>query len=84
MLRPDSYIVVLGAGESGVGAAALAKKKGFKVFVSDSSSIDSIYKEQLESLSVAFEEGAHTTEIILSADLVVKSPGIPEIGRAHV
>ena len=78
MLRPDSYIVVLGAGESGVGAAALAKKKGFKVFVSDSSSIDSIYKEQLESLSVAFEEGAHTTERILSADLVVKSPGIPD------
>ena len=78
MLRPDSYIVVLGAGESGVGAAALAKKKGFKVFVSDSSSIDSIYKEQLESLSVAYEEGAHTTERILSADLVVKSPGIPD------
>ena len=78
MLRPDSYIVVLGAGESGVGAAALAKKKGFKVFVSDSSSIDSIYKERLESLSVTFEEGVHTTERILSADLVVKSPGIPD------
>ncbi len=78
MLSPDSYIVVLGAGESGVGAAMLAKKKGFKVFVSDRSNITPNYKQQLEECSIAFEEGTHTLDKILHADLVIKSPGIPD------
>ena len=62
MLSPDSYIVVLGAGESGVGAAMLAKKKGFKVFVSDRSNIASKYKNQLLECSIVFEEGTHTLD----------------------
>ena len=78
MLSPRSYIVVLGAGESGVGAAMLAKKKGFEVFVSDRSNIAAKYKEQLVECSIAFEEGAHSTDKILNADLVIKSPGIPD------
>ena len=78
MLSPRSYIVVLGAGESGVGAAMLAKKKGFKVFVSDRSNIASKYKKQLVECSIAFEEGTHTLDKILHADLVIKSPGIPD------
>ena len=78
MLSPKSYIVVLGAGESGVGAAMLANKKGFKVFVSDRSNIASKYKQQLEECSIVFEEGTHTPEKILRADLVIKSPGIPD------
>jgi len=78
MLSPKSYIVVLGAGESGVGAAMLAKKKGFKVFVSDRSNIASNYKEQLVECSIAFEEGTHSADKILNADLVIKSPGIPD------
>ena len=78
MLSPRSYIVVLGAGESGVGAAMLAKKKGFEVFVSDRSNIAAKYKEQLVECSIAFEEGTHTADKILNADLVIKSPGIPD------
>ena len=78
MLSPGSYIVVLGAGESGVGAAVLAKKKGFKVFVSDRSNIASKYKKQLVEGSIAFEEGTHTLDKILHADVVIKSPGIPD------
>ena len=70
-------IVVLGAGESGAGAAVLAKKKGFDVFVSDMSSIKEHYKELLEKHDIPWEEGRHTEELILSADEVVKSPGIP-------
>lgn len=71
-------IVVLGAGESGVGAAILAKTKGFDVFVSDKSTIKDPYKKELDSYSIPWEEGMHTEEKILSADEVVKSPGIPE------
>lgn len=78
MLSPKSYIVVLGAGESGVGAAILAKKKGFEVFVSDRSNIAAKYKEQLVECSIAFEEGTHTADKILNADMVIKSPGIPD------
>ena len=78
MLSPRSYIVVLGAGESGVGAAMLAKKKGFEVFVSDRSNIAAKYKEQLVECSIAFEEGTHSADKILNADLVIKSPGIPD------
>ena len=71
-------IVVLGAGESGAGAAVLAKVKGFDVFVSDMSGIKDVYKKQLDDYGIEWEEGRHTAEKILNADEVVKSPGIPE------
>ena len=71
-------MVVLGAAESGAGAAVLAKKKGFDVFVSDMSKIKDKYKRQLETYGIAWEEGQHTEELILNADEVVKSPGIPD------
>ena len=71
-------IVVLGAAESGAGAAVLAKKKGFDVFVSDMSNIKDKYKEQLNSHEIVWEEGHHTEALILNADEVIKSPGIPE------
>lgn len=70
-------IVVLGAGESGTGAAVLAQKKGLDVFVSDMSSIKDKYKALLDSRGIQWEEGRHTEERILNADEVVKSPGIP-------
>ena len=70
-------IVVLGAGESGAGAAVLAKVKGFDVFVSDSSSIKDKYKQLLDSYAIRWEEGQHTEAEILSAHEVIKSPGIP-------
>ena len=71
-------IVVLGAAESGVGAAALAKTKGFDVFVSDMGKIKDNYKELLNEYQVSWEEGHHTEELVLCADEIVKSPGIPE------
>ena len=70
-------IVVLGAGESGAGAAVLAKVKGFDTFVSDMSAIKDKYKTLLDGHGIAWEEGRHTEEQILNADEVVKSPGIP-------
>ncbi len=69
-------IVVLGAGESGVGAAVLAKVKGLDTFVSDMSAIKDKYKELLNKYDIGWEEGHHTEELILNADEVVKSPGI--------
>lgn len=71
-------LVVLGSGESGVGAALLAKQKGYSVFVSDGGMIKNSYKQELINAAIAFEEGKHTESEILNADLVVKSPGIPE------
>ena len=71
-------IVVLGAGESGAGAAVLAKKEGFDVFVSDSTSIKDKYKQLLDDHDIAWEEGGHTEADILNADEVIKSPGIPD------
>ncbi|MCQ2207303.1 MAG: UDP-N-acetylmuramoyl-L-alanine--D-glutamate ligase [Paludibacteraceae bacterium] len=71
-------IVVLGAGESGVGSAILAQKKGFDVFVSDMSAIKDKYKKELEQYGIAYEEKQHTEALILNADEVIKSPGIPE------
>lgn len=71
-------LVILGAGESGVGAAVLAKVKGFEVFVSDMSAIKSNYKEVLDKYDICWEEKQHTESEILNADEVVKSPGIPE------
>jgi UDP-N-acetylmuramoylalanine--D-glutamate ligase len=70
--------VILGAGESGIGTAILAQQKGFDVFVSDSKAIVPFYREQLIANGIAFEEGKHTIELILNADEVMKSPGIPE------
>lgn len=67
-------IVVLGAGESGAGAAVLAKKEGFDVFVSDTSKIKDKYKEMLDNHHIEWEEGHHTEEKILNADEVIKSP----------
>ena len=71
-------IVILGAGESGAGAAVLAKKKGFDVFVSDMSKIADRYKKQMDDHAIEWEEGQHTEEKILSADEIIKSPGIPD------
>ena len=70
-------IVILGAGESGTGAAVLAKKEGFDVFVSDYSLIQPEYKNMLDAHQIAWEEGRHTEGNILNADEVIKSPGIP-------
>jgi UDP-N-acetylmuramoylalanine--D-glutamate ligase len=71
-------IVILGAGESGIGTAILAKQQGFDVFVSDGGVIKENYKTDLLHNSIEFEEGFHTEEKIFSADVVMKSPGIPE------
>ncbi len=71
-------IVVLGAGESGAGAAILAKDKGYDVFVSDFGKISPKYKAVLETEAIEFEEGTHTMERILAADEVIKSPGIAD------
>lgn len=73
-----SKIVVLGAGESGAGAAVLAQAKGFEVFVSDSGSIKPKYKAMLDAHGIEWEEGRHSEERILAAGEVVKSPGIPD------
>ena len=70
-------IVILGAGESGAGAAVLAKKQGFDTFVSDMSTIKDIYKNILNERGIEWEEGKHTESLILNADEVIKSPGIP-------
>ncbi len=71
-------MVILGGGESGAGAALLAKQQGFDVFLSDGGSLKTVYKEDLNKHDIAFEEGGHTEEKILNADEIVKSPGIPE------
>ena len=71
-------LIVLGAGESGVGTAILAKKQGWDVFVSDLGSITEEYKADLNKYDIRWEEGKHTEEEIFKADLVVKSPGIPD------
>ena len=73
-----SRIVILGAGESGVGAALLAKKEGWDVFVSDAGIIKPAFKNELASAEIDFEEGKHSREKVLNASIVVKSPGIPE------
>ncbi len=71
-------LVILGAGESGVGAALLAKQKGYEVFVSDGGAIKANFQKELEEASIEFEAGINSAERILAADEVVKSPGIPE------
>lgn len=74
----EKRIVVLGGGESGVGAAVLAQKKGFDVFLSDMGKIKPQYAEMLDRYGIAWEDGRHTEERILAAGEVIKSPGIPE------
>src|SRR4051812_34743942 len=71
-------IVILGAAESGIGAALLAKEKQYDVFVSDATIIKEDYKKELLKNDIRFEEGSHTETEILNADEIVKSPGIPE------
>ncbi len=71
-------LVILGGGESGTGAALLGKKLGYEVFLSDKKNIDEVHKAILVKEAIPFEEGVHTEERILAADLVVKSPGIPD------
>ena len=77
MEKTKKRLVVLGAGESGTGAAVLAKDKGMDVFLSDFGKISPKYREILEKEQIPFEEGGHTLSRILSADEIVKSPGIP-------
>lgn len=71
-------LVILGGGESGVGAAVLAKKKGYEVFLSDGGALKDIYKNELKQYDIECEEGGHTREKIFEANEIVKSPGIPE------
>ncbi len=77
-MAKNGLIVVLGAGESGVGAAVLAKKQGFEVFVSDLGEIAEKYKRELQDNGIDFEEKQHSEERIMGAAEVIKSPGIPE------
>ena len=72
-----SRIVVLGGGESGVGSAVLAKVKGFDVFLSDMGNISEEYRSVLQEWNIPFEQGKHSEELIMNADEVIKSPGIP-------
>lgn len=78
MENKGKMLVVLGGGESGAGAALLARAKGYRVFLSDRGNLQPIYREQLQNAGIDFEEGSHDEARILNAELVVKSPGIPE------
>lgn len=78
MQKQETKILVLGAGESGTGAAILAKSKGLSVFVSDNGSIRDEYKQMLQKANVSFEEKGHTKHIIEEFDEIIKSPGIPD------
>jgi len=77
-MMSQKKIVILGAGESGVGTAILAKKEGYVVFVSDRGTIAPKYKSLLEEYQIEYEEGLHTEERLLDADVAMKSPGIPD------
>lgn len=74
----NERVVILGAGESGTGAALLAKAKGYEVFVSDQGAIKDNYRDDLVRNKIDFEEGKHSEEKVLNASLIIKSPGIPE------
>lgn len=76
--RRGKALVILGAGESGVGTAILGKKEGFEVFVSDKGTVADKYKDVLEHFEISWEEGKHSEDKIMNADLVMKSPGIPD------
>lgn len=71
-------LIILGGGESGVGAAILAKQKGYEVLVSDSGSLKEVYRNELDAAGIEWEEGKHSEEKILAGDEIMKSPGIPE------
>lgn len=77
-MREGKNIVILGGGESGVGAALLAKQKGYQVFLSDGGILKDIYKKELKDNAIEFEEGSHNEGRILNADEIIKSPGIGE------
>ena len=77
-MSKNKRIAILGAAESGVGAAILAQKQGYDVFVSDLSRIADNYKTHLTERNIQFEEGCHTDSLILNADEIIKSPGIPD------
>ncbi|NTW23117.1 MAG: UDP-N-acetylmuramoyl-L-alanine--D-glutamate ligase [Lentimicrobium sp.] len=77
-MQINPRVVILGAGESGVGAALLAKCKGLGVFVSDNGKIKEIYRTTLDSEGIDYEEGGHSVEKVLNADEIIKSPGIPD------
>src|SRR3954468_11740727 len=74
----NKKLIILGAGESGIGAAILGKQQGYDVFVSDGGKIQDTYRQELAVNGIAFEEGQHSWDVILGADEIVKSPGIPE------
>src|SRR5678816_4860331 len=74
----STRMVILGGGESGVGAALLAKQQGYDIFLSDESSLKEIYRSELQIAGIEFEQGHHTDEMIMNADEIVKSPGIAE------
>lgn len=78
MEAQNRLLVILGAGESGVGAAILGQAKGWRVFVSDGATIKPSFQQELNEKGIAFEAGSHDFTQILSADLIIKSPGIPE------
>ena len=71
-------VIILGGGESGVGAAVLAKSKGLNVFLTDAGQLAPLYERELEEHDIPFEQGGHTENLVLNASLIVKSPGIPE------
>ncbi|HQZ42650.1 MAG TPA: UDP-N-acetylmuramoyl-L-alanine--D-glutamate ligase, partial [Flavobacteriales bacterium] len=77
-------LVVLGAQESGVGAARLAQQQGFDVFVSDAGEIKPKYRDELKRNAIAFEEGGHTEARVLGASTIVKSPGIPDTAKSVI
>jgi UDP-N-acetylmuramoylalanine--D-glutamate ligase len=74
----NKKIAILGAGESGVGAAVLAREKGFKIFLSDKGKVNDKYKKVLSQFDINYEEGKHSENLILDADEIIKSPGIPD------
>lgn len=76
--KMSKRVAIVGAGESGTGAALLAKAKGYEVFVSDQGIIKEKYKNELVAEGIEFEEGVHTNELILNAQLIIKSPGVPD------
>lgn len=78
LLEMNNLVIILGAGESGVGAAILAKQKGYPCFVSDAGSLKPLHREELKAHGIEWEENGHDEARVLGASLVIKSPGIPE------
>jgi UDP-N-acetylmuramoylalanine--D-glutamate ligase len=74
----EKSLVILGGGESGVGAAILGRQQGYDVFLSDGGMLKQQFKKELQGLSIDFEEGGHSEERVMNAEVIVKSPGIPE------